>query len=225
MPDSAVNQWCAYEPAVRDQTIAKADAIHRFPALYEALKKHSEKYPFKPHEKWFFPVRGYTVKDAGAGGFKPHGYYGSSRIKGYDFFDGNKHGGHAAYDIFVRDVNRDSLDDATGKPVLLTAPVDVMILSIYGEWQKGSGIRGGNYVWALDPLQNRLFYFAHMKDIQVKPGQFCPAGEAIGTMGRTGKNADVARSPTHLHLTVLKIQNGRPLPFDYWKYLENHRNE
>ena len=86
--------------------------------------------------------------------FQPDAVYGPSGKKGYDFFDGNKHGGHPAYDIFIRDKNRDCLDDKTGKPVNALAMEDCAELSVNTGWSRGSAIRGGNYVWLYNPKDN-----------------------------------------------------------------------
>jgi hypothetical protein len=217
-PVGPIEQWNIFEKAVRDQTIQKGEAHKQFSALYAALKNLCSEYPFHSRITWVFPVQGYGVKDIGAGGFRPDIRYGSAPIKGYDFYDGNLHGGHPALDIFIRDQNQDCLDDRTRQPVAVLAPMDLLILSAESGWQPGSEIRGGNYVWALDPLQDRIFYFAHLNTIRVQSGAFCRAGSLIGTVGRSGKNASPSRSPTHLHLMVLKVQGTEliamdPMPF------------
>jgi peptidoglycan LD-endopeptidase LytH len=214
LPSDPIAEWDIFEKAVRDQTIRKGDAKRQFPDLYKNLKDLCRIHPFQKRTSWQFPVQGYGPEDMGSGGFKPDIRYGSS-IKGYDFYDGNRHGGHPAYDIFIRDKNQDSLDDRTNRPVTVLAPVDLLILSAEKDWMPDSQLRGGKYVWALDPLQDRFFYFAHLNDIRTSPGAFCKAGSAIGTVGRTGRNASPARSPTHLHFMVLEIQNDTLIPFDY----------
>jgi hypothetical protein len=206
MPSDPISEWDRFEKSVRDQIIHQEEARKQLPVLIKALKEKCHQYAFKHLTSWQFPVQGYGVKDVGAGGFKP---------KGYNFYDGNHHGGHPAYDIFIRDRNQDSLDDKTSTPVVVLAPVDLLILSIETNWTKDSEIRGGRYVWALDPITDRVFYFAHLSEIRKKPGAFCPAGSIIGTVGRTGKNAQPPRSPTHLHLMVLEIKNDALLPLDY----------
>jgi hypothetical protein len=187
--------------------------------LKEVCRNHS----FKDAPSWVFPLQGYGIKDIGAGGFKPGIRYGSSPIKGYDFYDGNRHGGHPAYDIFIRDRDQDALDDAGKKPVLVLAPVDLLILSAVSDWQPASESRGGRYVWALDPLHDRIFYFAHLNEIYVKAGAYSKTGSAIGTVGRTGKNAWPRRSSTHLHFMVLAVKGSNLLPFDYLDMLRVHR--
>jgi peptidoglycan LD-endopeptidase LytH len=203
------------EKSVRDQTIRKEEAQKRFPPLYKALKELCSKHPFTRRSSWQFPVQGYGVKDIGTGGFQPGTRSGSSSIKGYNFYDGNRHSGHPAYDIFISDRNQDSLDDRTHKPVQVLAPVDLLILSVERKWESNSKLRGGRYCWALDPLHDRIFYFAHLNEILAEAGAFCPAGSVIGTVGRTGKNASPRRSPTHLHFMVLEIKEANLLPFDY----------
>jgi peptidoglycan LD-endopeptidase LytH len=98
---------------------------------------------------------------------------------------------------------------------MIVAPVDLLILSAENDWAPGSSIRGGRYVWALDPLQDRIFYFAHLNEIRTNPGVFCAAGSAIGTVGRTGRNAAPSRSSTHLHFMVLEIKGCALTPIDY----------
>jgi len=100
------------------------------------------------------------------------------------------------------------------------APVDLLILSVERKWESNSGLRGGRYIWALDPLHDRIFYFAHLNEILTNAGAFCPAGSAIGTVGRTGKNASPRRSPTHLHFMVLEIKETSLLPLDYRSLLK-----
>lgn len=212
--------WEEFEKAVRDQTIKKEEARREFPNIYKGLKEICKKYPFSADSKWLFPVKGYGKKDVGRGGFRPDIYYGSSPIKGYDFYDGNQHGGHPAYDIFIRDKNQDAIDDRTSKSVSVIAPVDMLILSVETTWDQGSEIRGGRYIWALDPTHDQIIYFAHLNDVMVKPGSFIKAGSEIGTVGRSGKNAFSPTSPTHLHLMALKVDGATLIPFDYFNYLD-----
>ncbi|MBN1904741.1 MAG: peptidoglycan DD-metalloendopeptidase family protein [Deltaproteobacteria bacterium] len=215
-----VAEWEDFEKAVRDQVITKEEAHRQFPNIYKGLKEICKNHPFNSDTKWLFPVKGYGKKDVGRGGFRPDIYYGSSTIKGYDFYDGNRHGGHPAYDIFIHDKNQDTLDDRTAKPVSVIAPVDVLILSAETAWEKYSEIRGGCYIWALDPLHDQLIYFAHLNEVLVKPGSYIKAGSEIGTVGRSGKNGFPRRSPTHLHLMVLKVDGTSLIPFDYIHYLD-----
>ena len=48
-----------------------------------------------------------------------------------------------------------------------------------------------------------------------RTGTCIKAGTPIGTVGRTGKNAFPARSPTHLHLMLVPVKGSALLPFDY----------
>lgn len=214
-PQDPIIAWGHFIDSVRDQTIQKEEARNQFPAIFSALKEVCRKYTFKDTPAWVFPLQGYAIKDIGAGGFKPGIRYGSSPVKGYDFYDGNRHGGHPAYDIFIHDRDQDALDDASKKPVTVVAPVDLLILSAVSDWQPGSDIRGGRNVWALDPLHDRIFYFAHLDEVHARAGSYSKAGSAIGTVGRTGKNASPSRSPTHLHFMVLSVKGSALIPFDY----------
>jgi hypothetical protein len=83
-----VTEWEDFEKAVRDQTIKKEDARREFPGIYRGLKEVCRNYPFTPNTRWFFPVKGYGIKDVGKGGFRPDIYYGSSPIKVMTFMTG-----------------------------------------------------------------------------------------------------------------------------------------
>jgi peptidoglycan LD-endopeptidase LytH len=213
-----MEDWDLFEKQIRDQTISKDSAHHLFPAIYDSLLIFSSRFSFARQSPWIFPVQGYSIRDAGKDSFKPDIYYGGSSIKGYDFFDGNRHGGHPAYDIFIHDKNRDYLDDKTGKQVYVVAPCDMVILSANTLWQKGSDIRGGNYIWALAPQSGELLYFAHMDSVLVSKGTFVRSHERIGTVGRTGKNAARKESATHLHMMVLQVSKYGITPVDFIKY-------
>ena len=216
-----IDEWDVFEKRVRDQVIERDSAKIEFPKIYKRLKEYSSQYQFADTSKWLFPVEGYSIKDAGKGGFKPDIRYGSSPVKGYCFYDGNMHGGHPAYDIFIHDKDRDCLDDNTRKPVSILSPVNLLVISTFISWQEGSNIRGGNYVWALDPQEDIIYYFAHLNTVLVSKGDFCKAGDIIGTIGRSGKNAYLQKSPTHLHLMLLKVENDKLIPFDFWDYLKS----
>jgi peptidoglycan LD-endopeptidase LytH len=216
-PPDPVAQWTSFERAVRDQKMSKDGARRQFPSLFQSLKDLCRQHPFARRSSWLFPVQGGSIRDVGTGGFRPNIRYGSSPVRGYDFYDGNRHGGHPAYDIFIRDRNQDALDDHTRKPVLVVAPADLLILSTETEWTPGSEIRGGRYIWALDPTRDQIIYFAHLNEVRVKAAAFCRAGDVLGTVGRTGTNAWPARSPTHLHLMVLRVEGRSLVPFDYLK--------
>jgi hypothetical protein len=47
--------------------------------------------------------------------------------------------------------------------------------------------------------------------------------DLLATVGRSGLNAAKRRSPTHLHLTVLEMKNGRPLPLNVYRDLVTSR--
>ncbi|HZS47733.1 MAG TPA: M23 family metallopeptidase, partial [Blastocatellia bacterium] len=154
--------------------------------------------------KWTFPLDGYGPRSIG--GTSGSGYI----IKGYDYFDGNKHAGHPAHDIFINDKNQDTLDDCTKKPVNVLSVSNGVVVARETEWQPDSDMRGGKYIFIYEPATNNLYYYAHNNLVLVEIGQIVKDGDVIAHVGRTGKSAYEKRSPTHLHFMYMTIDNGYP---------------
>jgi murein DD-endopeptidase MepM/ murein hydrolase activator NlpD len=93
------------------------------------------------------------------------------------------------------------------------------------EWQPGSRLLGGRYIWVYDPANDLLVYYAHNSGLAVELGQIVRPGEVLGTVGRSGFNAAKRRSPTHLHLTVLRVnQGGSVAPVEVYRDLRKARS-
>lgn len=167
-----------------------------------------------PATQWVFPVAGYAAGAIDKGG--GHGFVPG----GYDFFSGNRHGGHPAYDIFIRDRNQDRRDDRSGKPVSVLSMTGGIVVALEKGWQQGSGLRGGNYLWVYDPANDLLVYYAHNEELFVTLGTIVRPGELLASVGRSGLNAAKRRSPTHLHFSVLHLVDGKPVPVNVYRDLQ-----
>lgn len=206
---------------VRDGLISRDDARIK---TRELIPKVKEDF-FKnggieiTDNDWVFPLEGYSP--ASIGGVNGSGY----QPKGYDYFDGNKHGGHPAHDIFIIDKNQDNLDDYTGEPVNILSISNGVVVACESEWEISSDLRGGKYIYIYDPFYDGIFYYAHNSEIFVKPGDIVKAGDIIAHCGRTGLNAYKKRSPTHLHLMFLQVNNGYPEPKDIYPELLNSKRK
>jgi peptidoglycan LD-endopeptidase LytH len=204
--DDLPADWQAWERAVRDGRLPRGEGR----SLLEAWEKRLvEAYPDRAlGRNVCFPLPGYGLKDIG--GRAGDGYLPS----GYDFLDGNRHGGHPAHDIFIYDRNRDGLEDGTRRPADVVALAEGVVLSTFREWGEGGEvreIRGGNYLWVYHPAQRIFSYYAHLQEIIVAAGDRVGCGQKLATLGRTGKNACRTGSPTHLHLMVLRAQGMMPV--------------
>jgi hypothetical protein len=202
---------------IRDGQIKKHEAVVRFRVVMSQLKAYAAVSNPKSRagDECVFPLQGYGPEVIG--GKQGSGYI----LDGYDYFDGNKHLGHPAHDLFIRDRNQDSLDDESGRPVIVLSMEEGLVVSVETVWQDGSRLRGGRYLWIFNPADSRLTYYAHNERILVKIGDWVKPGDPIATVGRTGYNAGRKRSPTHLHLMQLKIQDGRPEPENRFQRLSS----
>lgn len=167
--------------------------------------------------EWVFPVAGYDTHAIDGG--RSHGFISS----GYDFFSGNRHGGHPAFDIFIKDRNQDSRDDRTGQPAEVLSMTGGIVVALEREWKQPSGLRGGKYIWVYDPANELLVYYAHNNELRVQLGDLVKPGDVLATVGRSGLNAAKRRSPTHLHFSVLLLINGKPTPLNVYQALKQSR--
>lgn len=201
---------------IRDGQIGKADARGELPARLADIRAEYYRRGGRDHSstQWVFPVAGYDVGAIDKG--RNHGFVPS----GYDFFSGNRHGGHPAYDIFIRDRDQDCLDDRSSKAVAVVSMTGGIVVAFEKEWQQGSGLRGGKYLWVYDPANDLLVYYAHNGELFVEPGTIVKPGDLLATVGRSGLNAAKKRSPTHLHFSALRIKNAQPLPERIYRALQ-----
>ncbi|TLM68842.1 MAG: hypothetical protein FDZ69_01165, partial [Deltaproteobacteria bacterium] len=194
---------------IRDGALAKTEGRRQFAARLADLDAFLGGETGTPGGRpWVFPLRGYTMAVSGPDA-------GSGYItRGYDYFDGNRHGGHPSVDLFIRDRDQDCLDDLTGEPVTVLSMTGGIVVAAEPAWAAASPLRGGKYLWIYDPTERLLIYYAHNRDLLVGVGDRVAPGTPIATVGRSGHNAAKGRSPTHLHLTVLAVRNGLPQPDD-----------
>ncbi len=206
---------------IRDKQITRKEALSQLQSLFPRVKKYFFEHGGKANQNAtiIFPLESYNYKAVG-------GNNGSGYISwGYDYFDGNKHGGHPAHDIFIADKNQDCIDDKTGKPVNVLSVSSGIVVACESNWEEHSEQRGGNYIWIYDPGHERLYYYAHNNKIFVSPGTLVKPGDKIALVGRTGLNAIKKRSPTHLHFMVLSLaDNFYPKPVDCYIELKGVKN-
>ncbi len=208
---SVCDDWNALDKEIRDNKIDRREAKRKIIELdRQLLAEYSGKTGNSPFS---FPVKGYGRKSAGDGNgsdYKP---------SGYNFYDGNRHGGHPAHDLFIRDRKRSGLENATGKPAEIVAFADGVVIATNPAWEYPSPIRGGICIWIFNPESNRYYYYAHLAKTLVAPGDIVKAGDTIALLGRTGKNAWPRRSPTHLHFMCLSFEGGKMTPHNTWSEL------
>ena len=217
---SPVARFTALNNQIRDGALSKTRARQLFIQQVADLLSFYRDTALTQTRQWCFPLKGYTA--TAIGGKNGSGYLSA----GYDYFDGNKHGGHPAHDIFIQDANQDGLDDRTQQPVQVLAALDGVVLATATGWAAGSEQRGGNYIWILCPADSLLLYYAHNNTVLVTPGMFIKQGTTIASVGRSGYNAAKKRSPTHLHFMALKLTDHLlPLSINTYKMLVEAKNQ
>jgi murein DD-endopeptidase MepM/ murein hydrolase activator NlpD len=197
---------------IRDGHVARAAALPQIRILLPRIRAYFDTHGGRaaPRDTWRFPLEGYGAGDIG--GTRGSGYVAD----GYDYFDGYNSHGHPGHDIFIHDRNQDELDDGTGKPVNVLSISSGVVVAEATDWAPDSVLRGGRYVYIYDPLANGMFYYAHNRSVLVKPGDIVRPGQIIATAGRSGRNAAAPRSPTHLHVMFLAMEDGYPRPRDIY---------
>lgn len=203
-PADVCEQWDILQGRIRDGTVERAEAMEAMRVLTRILVETYS--PRVPKGGPRFPVKGYTARDIGGrsgSGFQP---------EGFDFYDGNRHKGHPAHDIFIKDKDQDCLADDNGRPVEICSFTGGVVVGVNKGWEPTSDIRGGNYVWIFDPHVERYYYYAHLGDVFAKIGDVVEAGQVIALLGRSGRNASQKRSPTHLHFMCLSFADGGMTP-------------
>lgn len=209
--DSLCAKTNALTALVRDNAITKAGAKDSIKKYFSAFSVYKNDFD---SSACYFPLAGYTAKNIG-------GKNGNGYIQGrFNFFDGNKHTGHAAHDIFIHDANLDGIDDGTNAAVSVLSFTGGIVVAAETGWDSTSTLRGGKYLWVYNPYDSTLTYYAHNNTLLVSIGDKVAAGDTIATVGRTGFNAHKKRSPTHLHFTQLKFDKAmEPKPINPYKKL------
>ncbi|MBI5524785.1 MAG: peptidoglycan DD-metalloendopeptidase family protein [Deltaproteobacteria bacterium] len=204
-------EWQALEKRIRDGRMAPADAERKVADLHSRLvAAFGGTVPAAP---LVFPLKGLDARYVGGRGGE--GYCASR----YDFYNPGHRSGHPALDIFMDDDNGDTIDDKTGQKVEVISSNAGVVTALNTEWNKTSEDRGGKYVWVFSPAHARYCYYAHLDSIAVKLGDVVEAGTTLGLLGRTGKNARMRRSPTHLHQMCLVFERGRLRPKNMYRDL------
>jgi murein DD-endopeptidase MepM/ murein hydrolase activator NlpD len=214
-PNTCID-YNSLQTKIRDGQIAKKEALQKMQVLIPFIKSYYYQHGGQNFKRsaWCFPLQGYAAK--AIGGKDGDGFIGS----GYDYFAGNKHGGHPAQDIFINDNNQDGKDDFTKKPVNVLSVTEGIVISIETEWNIGSNLKGGKYIYIYVPSMNSFFYYAHNSKVLVQLCDIIKPGDVIATVGRTGLNAFKKRSPTHLHIMQLRFDSAYyPKPVNLFKDL------
>jgi len=215
-PANVSNLWDKLDKQIINGTIDDSDAEDLMeeyePFIIKYFKEQNGKDVLK--SEWAFPLNNYTSI-----------YYRENgndyRDENYDYFQGSDTRGHPAHDIMILDENKDLLDDSTLKPVDVVSMSSGVVVATDTTWEPGSLLRGGKYVKIFDVTNKGLFYYSHLSQVNVNPGDILNAGDKIGEVGRTGRKAILKPGKTHIHVAFLISEDGYPLPKEFINELRN----
>ncbi|MBI5403593.1 MAG: M23 family metallopeptidase [Ignavibacteriae bacterium] len=179
--------------------------------LIEKYALEASRYYFKnggiiiPVTDWVFPLKNFSYITYNKNGQ-------DYNDKKYNYFDGNSSWNHPANDLCIADTNNDCLDDFTGMPVDVVSMSGGMVIAADTAWEPGSILRAGKYIRVFDVSNNCLLYYSHLNSVNKKPGDIVRPGDKIGEVGRTGRSMILSDAQSHLHIALLKIENGHPFP-------------
>ena len=194
----ACRLWEETEHALMSGKLDGRAAQARFKTLWPQVVVDDLPSPKEGHWQWMFPLPGH---DASA--------YGESyNVDNYRYLDGPKAQGYPGLRIYLRDQDRDGLDDRNKKPAPVVSASDGVVLSSWKFWKEGDRDAMGNYVLVLNQQDKMLFYYAHLGRLRVSVGQLVDKGELLGWLGRTGQTVVDHHLGTHLRFEVHTFDGG-----------------
>ena len=203
------DKWDILDSLITNSFIEKEDALLLMKEYEPEVRSYfrRQRGVMTGRNEWVFPLKNYSSF-----------YYRENgndyRLSKYDYFQGSNTIGHPAHDIMIADSNKDLLDDVTFKPVDVVSMSSGVVVATDTTWNPGSLLRGGRYVKIFDVTNNCIFYYSHLSVVSVSPGDVINEGDKIGEVGRTGRKAILKSGKTHLHIAVLKVKDGYPVPVD-----------
>lgn len=87
-----------------------------------------------------------------------------------------------------------------------------------------SSYLGGNTVITYNYKTNEFVRYAHLDEVNIKPGDIIKAGDDLGTVGNSGMNAYKPGHGNHLHLEINKVNEDGSNQFVYNKQLQERIN-
>ena len=190
---------------LRETNDCKAEDLGKLAAAVKMFDACPADEKPKPAARWIFPVANVTPA-AGIGGSDGSGFVKNPNIQCYV----TPWAGPPAHDLFVDDPHQTSRD-AKGRPFPALAIESAYVLVARDGWKQTDQTRGGNYAMLYLPSRHQVAYYAHLETLAVKAGERIDAGQRVGTIGRTGKNAAPSRSQTHLHFGLWDAATFRPV--------------
>jgi len=194
----ACRLWEEAEQGLMTGKLDSRAAQTRFKELWPKVVVDDLPSPKEGHWQWMFPLPGYDATAFGE----------SYSPDGYRYMDGPTAAGYPALRIYLRDLDRDGLDDRTKKPAPVVSAVDGVVVSSWKFWKEGDANPYGNYVLVLSQQDKMLFYYANLAKLRVSSGQLVDKGEVLGWVGRSGKDMGARRLGTQLRFEVHTFDGG-----------------
>lgn len=193
------NQWQEIEQAVMDGKIDRKEAQRRFKEQWPQVSIDDIRSEKERKWQWVFPVPGSGEDDWSSQSYSPGKY---------KFYDSPNFQGHPGVNIYIRDANRDGLEDRTQKPAAVVSCTDGVVVSARKFWAETDPNPLGVYVVVLSQEEKRFFYYCNLSKLKVGLGQLVSKGEILGWVGRTGSDTAKKHLGTHLRFHVHSFDDG-----------------
>lgn len=194
----ACRLWNETVHALQDGKVDGKAARERFKALWQTIKVDDLPSPKEKHWQWMFPLAGHDASSFGE----------SYSPEGYRFLDGPRAQGYPGLRIYLRDRDRDGLDDRNKQPAPVVSATDGVVVAAEKFWKEGAVDPWGDYVLVLDQQDKMFFLYGDLAKIRASPGQLVVKGEVLGWLGRTGKDINAKHLGTHLRFQVHTFDDG-----------------
>lgn len=186
---------------IQQRKIEPSTAQINFQRIIDSLRRENGNIRYVQEPKPIFPLKGYTL----ATSYKPTMSKYTDTL--YNFFE-KALNIHPAIDLFIKDKNKDGIDDITKKQVAVVSITEGVVIAVNKNKELGD-------IWVYDFYNHALIYYAFCQKINVHVGDRLGSGTQIASVGIRGKQQCKKGAGTRLHVMILSLgEDNLPQPMN-----------